>query len=197
MPSALKPKPARAFQQDFRIERLLPMLTPIVVLAIGLIGYIFLLRPLLFELRTLELRRSFASDIAILEQRLTRLTDVRDTFERELSAAQPVIDSALPSGEDLPGLLATIDAAGQRSGAAVASVEIAPEAPSASLERVLDRNGVIRIGLGVRNVNYERLKSLVAVLTQSRRLIDVRSIQFTPERLQATLTLRAYAFESP
>ncbi|MDO8462865.1 MAG: hypothetical protein Q7S96_01135 [bacterium] len=195
MATKLKPKRAGALKQELNWDRLLPMLTPVVVLAFGLIGYLLLLRPLLFELRTLERRRGFAADVTVLEERLARLTAARETFEHDLTTAQPIVDSALPSGQDLPGLLATLDAAGQRSGVAIASVEISPEAPPASLERVLGQRGVVRIGLGVRNVNYERLKSLITVLTQSRRLVDVRSVQFTPERLQAALTLRAYALE--
>lgn len=175
-----------------QLQRLLPALTPIIVLAIAIIGYLVTLRPKLFEIRTLQTRAVIAEELPALERRLANLERVRASFDKELGDFQEFIDTTLPPIADIPGLVATIDAIAQRAGVAIANVEVTRGVPPEALERVLDDNEVVAIGLGLRHVNYERLKAFLQVVAQSRRIIDTISVQFDPKRQTATLRLRAY-----
>ncbi|MFH1430377.1 MAG: hypothetical protein ABIG71_02520 [Candidatus Uhrbacteria bacterium] len=181
--------------RGYHLEHLLPALTPVVVLALAIIGYIAFLRPQLFELRSLQLRAAFASDVPALEQRLAQLERVRAVFGGELGAVQPLIDSTLPATTDVPGIIATLDAAAQRAGVVVASMELSREQPPPEFKRVLSDNEVVLIGLTVRNVTYMKLKVLLSVMSRSQRLIDTLSVQYTPKRQSATLRLRMYTMK--
>lgn len=179
-------------EQRFNVQRLLPALTPILVLAIAIIGYLLALRPKLFEIRTLHTRATIASEVPALEQRLAGLERVQALFSEQLSDLQAFVDETLPASADVPGLIATIDAVSQRAGVIVSSVEITRGAPPESFARVLGENETVLMGVGLRGVNYERIKAFLDVVAQSRRVIDTISVQFDPRRQSATLRLRAY-----
>lgn len=182
-----------AAQSEF--VRLLPGLTPIIVLALGIIGYVAFLRPLLFELRTLHVRAAVAADEPALRARLANLVRAREAFGTTLSGARPIIDAAMPADPDIPGILTVVAAAAQRSGMEIGDVETAVDKTPEHLKRVLQGNVVVLVETTLRSATYEKLKVLFRVLAQSGRLVDVLSVQFIPEKRTANLRLRAYTFE--
>jgi len=56
-------------------------------------------------------------------------------------------------------------------------------------------NSVLLMNVAIRSVDYARLKSFLGILAESQRLMDVLSVQFSPQALTATIRLRAYTLE--
>jgi hypothetical protein len=175
------------------LQRLLP-LTPLVLLILIVVGYAVVLRPRFAALRDLRARRGIAAEISAIEQQVSQLSRTRTTFEQQLSLKRGPIDAAVPGGEDVPGLFTALDAAAQRAGVVITTMEATREPAPASL-RVLGSNPVILIGLALRSADYARLKSFLATVASSSRLMDVLSVQFAPQAMTATVRIRAYTVE--
>ncbi len=193
MPSTSAPIEPSGRERATFIAVLLP-LTPLLLLAIIVVGYFLILRPQFMALRDLRARRGIASEIVGLEQQIAQLGRTRATFEQQLTAKRGPIDAAIPGGEDVPGLFTTLDAAAQRAGVVITTMEVTREPAPTSL-KVLGSNPVILISASLRSVDYARLKSFLATVASSSRLMDVLSMQFAPQSLTATVRIRAYTME--
>ncbi|MDO8599178.1 MAG: hypothetical protein Q7S02_03650 [bacterium] len=174
-------------------EVLLP-LAPILVLAIIAAGYAFVLRPRFAALRDLRARALIEQEVVDLERQTTELANARKTFEEVLATKREIIDAAVPGGEDVPGLFVTLDAAAQHAGLLITSMEVTREEAPVSLP-ALRGNPVLLMGVAIRNVDYPKLKSFLNLLAASRRLIDVLSVQFSPQSLSTTIRLRTYTLD--
>lgn len=157
-------------------------------------GYFLMFRPRFATLRDLRARRGIAAEITGIEQQVAQLGRTRATFEQQLAAKRGPIDAAVPGGEDVPGLFTALDAAAQRAGVVMTTMEATRELAPTSL-RALGSNPVILVGVSLRSVDYARLKSFLATVAASSRLMDVLSVQFAPQSLTATVRIRAYTVE--
>lgn len=189
-PSAAASQPAAT--RSFR-EALLPF-APLLALFVIAVGYFALLRPRFATLRDLRARRAIEREVVDLEHQAAQLASARKTFEETFAAKREIIDAAVPGGEDVPGLFVAIDAAAQNAGLVITSMEVTREEPPAFL-RALGGKSALVIGASLRGVDYPRLKSFLNVLTASRRILDVLSVQFSPQALNATVRVRAYSLD--
>ena len=194
MPSPQQPHDAGGTpERPSLVARILP-LAPLIVFVMIAAGYAVLLRPRFSELRDLDARRGITQEVTDLEQRVFELGRTRMTFEQQLAVNREMIDAAVPGGEDAPGLFTALDAAAQRSGVSIGTMEVTREPAPESLH-VLGSSPVILVSAALHGVDYARLKSFLDVLAASRRLLDVLSVQFSPQSLSATLRIRAYSLD--
>jgi|GEM_PF-4118470 len=172
---------------------LLPF-APVLALAIVVAGYAVILRPRIAVLRGLRARAAVEREVADLEREVAALASARETFEASFASKREVIDAAVPGGEDVPGLFVALDAAAQHAGVLVTSMEVTREKAPTSLPS-LRGNSVLLMNVAIRSVDYARLKSFLGILAESQRLMDVLSVQFSPQALTATIRLRAYTID--
>lgn len=99
------------------------------------------------------------------------------------------IRAILPPEEDIPGLLATIEAIGRASDMAVTSINFSksdvPEGAMGGLQAVT-------ITLSLQHGDYRHLKLFLEELETSLRLFDVRGASLSPAGASYTLTIQAY-----
>lgn len=97
------------------------------------------------------------------------------------------IKAMLPGEEDIPGLLATIEAVGRVSDMAVTSINFSKSdlASSPGLQAVT-------IALSLQHGDYKHFKLFLEELESSLRLFDVRGANLSPQGASYTLTIQAY-----
>lgn len=96
------------------------------------------------------------------------------------------IKAMLPSEEDIPGLLATIEAVGRASDIAVTSINFSKgDAHIPGLQAVT-------IALSLQHGDYAHFKLFLQELESSLRLFDVRGASLSPQGASYTLTLQTY-----
>ena len=167
---------------------------PLIMVAIIAAGYAALLHPRFAALRDLRSRRSIELEVSDLERQIRESANAQETFRSALAAKREVIDATVPDEEDVPGLFVAMDAAAQNAGVVITSMEVTREEPPASL-RALNGSPVLLIGASLRSADYPRLKSFLGILASSRRLMDVLSVQFSPQAFTATIRVRAYSLD--
>ncbi|MFH1098791.1 MAG: hypothetical protein V1723_02645 [Candidatus Uhrbacteria bacterium] len=171
----------------------LPWLAAVVVLIIVLGGYALAVRPAVQEFR--KISAGGRSDALIaLRSDVAQLESVRAAFDESAESAAEVIERAAPSDERIPELFVIVDAAAQRAGVIVSSIEVNRESPPTALA-ALGKNRVLAIGVTLRSVDYPRLGVFLDVLAASSRIVDALSVQFAPQSFTATVRLRAYSAE--
>lgn len=161
----------------------------IVVVFVG--AYAFVFRGQFAELRELRSRRAVEETVDVRRAHVQAMEAARAAFDGVDAEDRRAIDAFAPGGEDVPGLFAAMDAAAQRAGVAIATIEVAREDPPSDIP-ALAGNRVLTVGASIRNADYPRLKAFLDILARSRRLMDVRSVQFSPESLTATVRVWAY-----
>lgn len=111
------------------------------------------------------------------------------------------VNDMLPNDPFLPELFSTIDWLGRDSGVAISSISISQsalggkknEAAAAVSEKGLPA-GVkpIEIGLAVAAENYSRLKTFLANIEKSSRIMDAVALNYSPNAGSYTVTVRTY-----
>lgn len=96
------------------------------------------------------------------------------------------IKAMLPSEEDIPGLLATIEAVGRASDIAVTSINFSKD------DAHVPGLQAVTIALSLQHGDYAHFKLFLQELETSLRLFDVRGASLSPQGASYTLTLQAY-----
>lgn len=166
---------------------------PFAVACIVAVGYLVLLRPQFATLRDLRSHRATPNRIPELRAAAARWNAARSAIDVLPASNRAEVDAIVPPTEDVPSIFVAIDAAAQRSGVSVVAIDVTrDELPPDAAVRDVQASA---ISLSIRSVDYPRLKSFLGVLAASRRLFDIRSVQFTPSALTASVRLRTYRAE--
>ncbi|MBI2482626.1 hypothetical protein HYV74_00430 [Candidatus Uhrbacteria bacterium] len=168
----------------------LGMLIPILVLTVLGVGYGLLLRPQFVTLRDLRARHALRAEADALERGVREVRQLSEVGG-SLADARAVVDAAIPGIDDVPGLMTVMESAAQRSRVVVGGVEVSREPAPATMPE-LAGNDTVMVGISLRRVEYESLKTFVYLLEKSHRVLDVLSVQFSPKALTATIRARAY-----
>jgi Tfp pilus assembly protein PilO len=157
-----------------------------------MLGYAFVFRGQIAELqradRIAQLNEERGGKEAYLKQ-LDALAKEYDGFAIEdVERARTMI----PSEDDIPGILAMLEAASSNSDVLISAVNFA----AADTTGIDVKNvGALSISISLQHGNYERFKLFLRALQDNLRLFDVRSASINPSAASYTLTLRAYVWK--
>ncbi len=156
------------------------------------LGYAFLFRGQIAELRRANRVAHLNEERAAKENYLKQLDVLNAQFEsygkEDIERARAMI----PNEEDVPGILAMLEAAAQASDVQLTAVNFAAgDTGGLDVQNV----GALAISIGLQHGDYRRFKLFLETLQDNLRLFDVRSANMNPQGANYTLTLRAYVWK--
>ena len=169
------------------------VIAPLLAFVIFVIGYFAVVRGQIRTFRELRTRQSVERVSDGAREQIDRIARVEQEIAKIPEQDRQVIDRMVPAGEEVPGLFAIFDAAAQRAGVAITSMDVTREA-----SKDLKASGGARMlaaNLAIRNVDYPKLKAFLGVLASSQRLVDVLTVQFSPQGRNASVLVRAYTLD--
>lgn len=164
-----------------------------VILALILaLGWIFVFRPEFARIRQADRTARLQDERAAKLAYLAKLDDLNEEFESFDAEDVERIRTMIPSEEDLPGLMAILEASAQASDIHLTSINFAA-GDTAGLPSV-DGLGAMNITLNLQHGDYRRFKLFLESLEANLRLFDVRSANINPTGASYSLTIRAYVW---
>jgi hypothetical protein len=171
------------------IAAFLPVIVAVTALAYAALAYVLVFMPKIG--RFLD---GGALDLAPYEQVLGVERGYVGRLEDRLAEAQGVtavqrakIASLVPGDADVPGLLVALEALATRNNVVLVSVD----ATSGEEEESGGRKAV-RLAVNLAGVGYAQLRSVLADLARSQRIIDVQGLTYSPGNGSVSLTAKAY-----
>lgn len=155
-----------------------------------LLGYAFVFRPQIGAIRN-------ADRVALL----TGEHDAKTAYLKQLDALDAQYASfapedrdrlyqMIPRDEDVPGVLAIMEAAAVSSDAQLTAVNFGT-ADTSGLPGVQGVSA-INVAISLQHVDYPRFKLFLEALETNLRLFDVRSANIDPSNASYSMTIRAY-----
>ncbi len=163
-----------------------------IVVAIMALGYAFVFRRQIIEIaqadRVAQLNEERQAKEAYLKQ-LDALHEQYAAFDAEdVARARTMI----PNEDDVPGILAMLEAAAQASDVQLTAVNFAAgDTTGIDVPNV----GALSIAISLQHGTYQRFKLFLETLQDNLRLFDVRSANLNPVGASYSLTLRAYVWK--
>lgn len=191
MATPLKPPPQSIAEKGSGTRYLVA--APVLVIGILVIGYFAVLRGQIRTFHELRARQNVERVSDGAREQIDRITRVEQEIAKIPEQDRQIIDRMVPAGEEVPGLFAIFDAAAQRAGVAVTSMDVTREA-SKDL-KISGGARMLAANLAIRNVDYPKLKAFLGVLASSQRLLDVLTVQFSPQGRNASVLVRAYTLD--
>ncbi len=136
-------------------------------------------------------RNDAAASSLEAQKKLVGLAGTLTAHDRDLLAY------ALPSEEDIPTLTVILRSLAVRSGARLATMDIAkattPEAGAAGGQPSIISS---QITLGLELVTYDRFKLVLSTIENSLRIFDIQNMTYTPSTGSLSLQLKTYYLNS-
>ena len=173
-----------------------------VCVVLFLAGFMVAIRPKFVQARAVTKSQfeELINDQRKLSAKLEYLVAIN--AERDATAVRDIerITAALPSGPDTPELITSIEAIARDSGVVVESMELAVIDPGSFTGEDVDENitnlpekvQVVEMNLAITTGPYDELKTFLAALERSLRLIDVAGITYSPRGKSYILVTRSY-----
>ncbi len=157
-----------------------------------LLGYAFV-----FRLQLVKIRQ--ADRVAALNEERT----AKEAYLKQLDALAAEYDgfamedverarTMIPREDDIPGILAMLEAAARASDVQLTAVNFAA-ADTSGID--VANVGALSISISLQHGSYDRFKLFLSSLQDNLRLFDVRSANINPAGASYTLTLRAYVWK--
>jgi hypothetical protein len=104
-----------------------------------------------------------------------------------------MIAYALPEEPDTPGLAVQLNALVSQSGLKLTNIDmIAAPSDSSGIDAGGSSVNVMNVVVSVDGINYDKMKILLSNIESSLRLLDVRTLNFSPSSAAVTLEMRTY-----
>lgn len=187
--------PKRDMKQRTRLwiaEHLMLASVGTVVLLL-LFGYLLVFAPELRRIREANVTRSLEQERDLKNQYLLSLNALASNYAAVPQERIEALRRMIPSENDVPGILAAIEASARRSDIAILAMSFSPGDPIPGLDGVRS----VGINLTLSHASYERFKLFVEALEEDLRLFDIQSMSLNPAAASYTLLLRAYAQSRP
>lgn len=196
--AAIKPPSylLRWFLQYYRLAT-----AGVCILILGL-GYFLLISPKLTQARTMAAAKLVAEEERQqnLERKLQYLASLSKKRAETSDAEVRNIAVMLPTGPAVPELLASLDGIARESQVTVEGVELSFIEPvktddklkGAALDSLPPDVRALEASVNVTATAYGALKTFLANIEHSLRLMDVTALLYSPSAKSYTITVRAY-----
>jgi len=174
------------------------LIVVIIAVVILVIGFLYIVRPKYNNIvkgiqLTIEEKEN---DKVVMERYITRLQSYQESYNSVSSGNKEAINSMIPEEYDKEELFAYMDNLAKHIGLTLNSASISENKKKGSvldLEQAKDR-AIQEIGmsLGFSGVDYRTLKQVLAAFENSLRLIDVKTVAFSPGDNSLSVELTTY-----
>ena len=154
-------------------------------------GYFLLFAPEMRRVRQANRTRALEQERQAKTAYLRDLGSLETNFKQLPAEDVARIPSMIPSEEDIPGILAAMEASANASDIAISAVNFSKGEKTGAIAGI-DGIEVMNIALSLEHGDYRRFKLFMEALEQNLRLFDVASVTLNPTSAQYTLTIRAY-----
>jgi len=155
-------------------------------------GYLFVFRAEFARIRAADRTARLNEERAAKETYLKRLDQLTAAYEAYDPEDVERIRAMIPQEDDLPGLMAMLEAAAQASDLQLTSINFG--AGDTTGIPPVDGLSALNINIGVQHGTYQRFKLFLESLETNLRLFDVRSANISPASASYSLTIRAYVW---
>lgn len=132
--------------------------------------------------------------LAEKEQELGRAKSIKIDFDNIGESSKKIID-ILPLEKDLPGIFVQLEALAIKNNLFLGSLDIAAGENLEEKEGVAARQlNKLILTLNVKGGDYFTFKNYLADIENNLRLLDIKSIAYTPDSNVYSLTLNTYYF---
>lgn len=166
------------------------------LLFILLLGYLFVFAPQLKKIRQANITQSLEQEREGKNQYLLTLNQLATRYSTIPSEKIESLKTMVPNEEDVPGILASLEASARTSDISISSINFSKGEPTGVVAGI-DGLGVMNIDITLQHGSYERFKLFIEALESNLRLFDIRSLDLNPESAQYTLSIRAYVQSEP
>lgn len=156
------------------------------------LGYAFVFRGQIAELQRADRISQLNEERLKKEEYVKQLDALAKEYEDFAPEDVERARMMIPREDDIPGILAMLEAASRNSDVLISAVNFAA-ADTSGLD--VKNVGALSISVSLQHGNYERFKLFLAALQENLRLFDVRSASINPAAASYTLTLRAYVWK--
>ena len=158
------------------------------------LGYLFVFRAELARIQQADRTARLAEERVAKEAYLRKLDELNAAFQAYDAEDVERIRMMIPSEEDVPGLLAMLEAAARASDLQLATVNFA--AGDTTGIPSVEGLGALNISISLQSGTYQRFKLFLETLEDNLRLFDVRSANINPVGATYGLTIRAYVWSA-
>jgi Tfp pilus assembly protein PilO len=161
-----------------------------------LLGYLFVFAPMLRSIKALNRTAALALELDAKEDYLKKLETLKKNFEAFDAEDIARIRTMVPPEEDVPGLMAILEAAAADSDVALTAMNFSKGDKSGAIASI-EGLDVINVALSVEHADYLRFKLFLESLEGNLRLFDVRSVSLSPGGASYSMILRTYVQSKP
>lgn len=156
-----------------------------------LAGYFLLFAPELNRIRNANVTKSLEEERQAKTAYLSSLDELAKKYSELDPAKIENLKTLVPDADDVPALLAMIEASALTSDISLLGINFAkgePDGTAAGIQGI----GTMNITLNLANASYSRFKLFLEALESNLRLFDIRSMDINPSGATYTLSIRAY-----
>ncbi|MBT5337932.1 type 4a pilus biogenesis protein PilO [Candidatus Falkowbacteria bacterium] len=182
------------FAESFiRLYRLIFLLVVIIVLLAVSYGGYWLYKVNIVEWQGLIEKKQQTLDIK--EQELNQLKSIKVSYE-DLEDSSKKILQVLPDERDLPSVFVQLEALAYKHNLFLSTVDIAAEQSTGEEKRKKDKVELHKlvINLSLSGGDYFTLKNFLNDVENNLRLLDIRSIVYSPEGNTYNISMNTYYF---
>lgn len=166
------------------------MFTAVLVLLFAILAYLFVFLPRIGRLvpgGDLDVT-GFRQRVAETQAYMAQLTVADEAFKQVNAERKTRVTNAVPLQADAPGLYVTLDTIAAAHGMQLTAIDVTPD------DKVISPTGsrAVNITANVNGATYQQFKLFLSDLERSERLLDLRSVVFTPGSGQYDLAIRGY-----
>jgi len=161
-----------------------------------LLGYLLVFAPQLKKIHQANITQSLEQERETKNEYLLTLNQLASRYATIPSEKIEALSTMVPDEEDIPGILASLEASARESDISLTAVNFAKGEPTGAIAGI-DGLGVMNIVLTLEHGSYERLKLFLEALESNLRLFDIRNMDLNPESAQYNITIRAYVQSKP
>lgn len=162
----------------------------VLVFVLLLLGYAFLFRTQITAIKTADRVAVLQKEYQAKEAYLKKLDELNGQFATFEPEDVKRLRSMIPSDEDVPGILAMLEASAKASDVQLTSVNFGIS-DTTGLPDVAGLSA-INVTLTLLHGDYGRFKLFLESLEANLRLFDVRSANINPSAAAYNLTIRTY-----
>lgn len=156
-----------------------------------LVGHLALFAPEMRRIRAANRLNVLRQEHDQKQAYLSQLSELARKYSEVPKEDVERLFAMIPDGQDVPGLLAALEASANASAVSITAVNFSRGEKPAHLAAVPNLE-TVTIALTLEHGDYRRFKLFVETLEQNLRLFDISSVNMNPAAAQYTLILRAY-----
>lgn len=178
-------------QSKQKMSREFKLISFLAVLIILILSFLFVLKPEYNKI--VKIRQEFKTKQEEFANQKNYFDDIKkliSNYQKITSADIEKINNVLPQKKDIAGLFVQMEAIAKESGLNLLGLDIAERKEPPELEKLKIRE--LDIALNLSGGDYFAFKKFINAVESNLRIMDITSINFSPEAETYALDLKTY-----